>query len=90
MALSLVFGKQGNLCQKIAWRIKMILQLDPYIPVWIEGRGTGYAIGWKDYSQEHNMLWIVAFDDTGEVWEIPNPKVRLQKNYSMGRMINAV
>lgn len=66
-----------------------ILQLNPPIPVWTEQRGTGYAIGWKDYSQEHNMLWIIAFDSTGEIWEVPNPQVRLQRNYSMGRNINA-
>ena len=64
-----------------------MLQLNPTIPVWVDGK-EGHAIGWMDYSQEHHLLWIVAFDDTGEVWAIPNPRVRLQKNYSMGRMIN--
>jgi hypothetical protein len=67
--------------------IKMMIQLNPMITVWTKERGYGYALGWKDYSQEHNMLWIIAFDDTGEIWEVPNPQVRLQKNYSMGRFV---
>jgi hypothetical protein len=61
-----------------------VLQLDPPIPVWTE-RGTGLAIGWIDYSCEHHLFWIIAFDNTGEVWTIPNPQVRLQKNITMGR-----
>lgn len=64
----------------------MLLQLNPPIPVFVEEKGPGYAIGWNDYSQEHHLGWLIAFDDTGEVWEVPNPKVRLQVNYSMGRM----
>jgi hypothetical protein len=63
-----------------------MLQLDPAIPVWIEGKGDGYAIGWIDYSQEHHVLWMVAMNDTGEVWTVANPLVRLQKNMSMGRI----
>jgi hypothetical protein len=64
-----------------------IIQLDPTIPVYVEGRGTGHAIGWIDYSQEHHLLWIVAFDNTGEVWTLPNPEVRLQINISIGRVL---
>lgn len=64
----------------------MILQLDPYIPIWHAKHGTGYAIGWQDYSQEHHLVWICAFDKSGEVWEIPNPEIRLQFNYTMGRI----
>lgn len=63
----------------------MIIQLNPAIPIWTEERGTGYALGWIDYSQEHEMLWIVAYDDSGEVWQVPNRLVRVQKNYSLGR-----
>jgi hypothetical protein len=64
-----------------------MLQLNPQIPVYVEGRGTGRAIGWIDYSCEDHLMWIVAFDDGGEVWTLPNPKIRLQKNFSMGRMV---
>lgn len=65
----------------------MILQLNPTIPVWVKGKGDGYALGWIDYSQEHDLMWIVAFDETGEVWTIPNPEIRLTCNFSMGRTL---
>lgn len=64
-----------------------MLQLDPQIPVWVEDKGTGRALGWIDYSCEDHLHWIVAFDDTGEIWILPNTKIRLQKNISLGRMI---
>jgi len=64
-----------------------LLQLNPPIPVWVAEHGTGYALGWNNISQEHHLLWIIAFDETGEIWEIPNPHVRLQKNFSMGRLV---
>ena len=63
----------------------MIVQLNPQIPIWHEKHGEGYAIGWKDFSQDHHMLWICAFSKTGQVWEIPNPEIRLQWNISMQR-----
>lgn len=63
----------------------MLVQLNPQIPIWHEAYGEGYALGWKDYSQDHHMLWICAFSETGEVWEIPNHEIRVQWNYSMER-----
>lgn len=63
-----------------------MLQLNPTIPVWVDEKGTGHAIGWIDYSQEHHLLWIISFDETGEIWALPNTMVRLQKNISMGRI----
>lgn len=63
----------------------MMIQLNPTIPVFVIDKGEGYAIGWIDYSQEHTLLWIVAFNDTGEVWIAPNNEVRMQCNYSLGR-----
>jgi len=65
----------------------MILQLNPTIPVWVKDIGTGQAIGWMDYSSEHHLLWVIALDSNGEIWTIPNPQVRLQKNFSMGRCL---
>lgn len=66
----------------------MMLQLNPPIPVWVEDQGEGYALGWINISQEHHLIWIVAFNATSEVWEIPNPRIRLQVNWTMGRNIN--
>ena len=68
----------------------MILQLNPQIPVYLDDfnslNETGRAIGWIDYSEENNLLWIVALDSNGTVWIVPNHYVRLQFNISLGRV----
>jgi hypothetical protein len=38
-----------------------------------------------DYGQEFDLLWVVALNDSGEIWCAPNPRVRMQANWSMGR-----
>lgn len=63
----------------------MFTQLDPPLPVYVVGKGTGLAIGVIDYGIEHNLLWITALDDGGEIWCAPNPRVRMQANWSAGR-----
>jgi hypothetical protein len=63
-------------------------QLNPSIPVSVEHKGTGECIGWIDYGPEHDLLWGVAFDSTGEVWWVPNPMVRFIKNYSLHRNLD--
>lgn len=64
----------------------MILQLNPQIPVYVPSKNqTGWAIGWIDYSQDHNVMWGVAFDDSGEVWWCDNSDIRLVWNWSTGR-----
>lgn len=63
----------------------MFTQLDPPIPLHVLGRGDGYAFAVIDYGQEHNLIWVTAIDDTGEIWCAPNPEVRMQANWTMGR-----
>jgi len=60
-------------------------QLDPPIPLHVLDKGDGYAIGVIDYGQEHNLIWVTAINETGEIWCAPNPSVRLQSNWTMGR-----
>jgi len=60
-------------------------QLNPCLPVTVEGKGKGSAFAVIDYGQEHNLIWVVALDDSGEIWCSPNPRVRLQANWTMGR-----
>lgn len=60
-------------------------QLDPPIPLDVIDKGKGLAIGMIDYGPEHNLIWVTAIDDTGEIWCAPNPKVRMQPNWTMGR-----
>ncbi len=62
-----------------------MMQLEPTIPVDVEGKGKGYAFAMIDYGQEHDLLWVVGMNETGECWCVPNPKIRLQANWSMGR-----
>ncbi len=40
-----------------------------------------------DYGEEHNLIWVVALDDSGEIWCAPNPKVRMRSNWTMGRQV---
>ena len=63
----------------------MFTQLNPTIPLHVLGKGDGYAIGMIDYGQEHNLIWVTAIDDTGEIWCAPNHKVRLGRNWTMCR-----
>ena len=63
----------------------MFTQLNPPLPLYVLGKGNGLAIGMIDYGPEHNLLWVTAIDATGEIWCAPNPKVRMERNWSMGR-----
>ncbi len=63
----------------------MFTQLNPTIPVVVDGKGAGYAFGVIDYSQEHDLIWVVALDAGGEIWVVKNPMVRVQPNWTMGR-----
>lgn len=60
-------------------------QLNPPLPVQIAGKGKGLAFAVIDYGIEHNLLWVTAIDETGEIWCAPNPIVRVQANWSAGR-----
>lgn len=60
-------------------------QLHPPIPLHVHDRGKGTAIAVIDYGPEFDLLWVTAMDDGGEIWCVPNPHVRMQANWSMGR-----
>ena len=60
-------------------------QLNPPLPMTVRGKGSGYAMGVIDYGPEHDLLWVVALDESGEIWCAPNPEVCLKPNWSMGR-----
>ena len=63
----------------------MFTQLNPPLPLHVIGKGTGSAVAVIDYGQEHHLIWVTAIDDTGEIWCAPNPQVRVQSNWTMGR-----
>lgn len=62
----------------------MILQLNPTIPLETP-KGKGFAHFLIDYSQEHNLLWVVFLDENGECWTFQNSEIRIQSNLSIGR-----
>lgn len=62
-----------------------MLQLDPPIPL-NTPKGPGLAWLCIDYGVEHNIMWVIAIDDTGEIWTFSNSDVRAQKNITMGRL----
>ena len=62
-----------------------VTQLNPPIPLTIVDRGPGLAHLVIDYGAEHHLVWVVILDANGEIWAAPNPKVRGQTNYTMGR-----
>lgn len=66
---------------------RMFTQLNPPIPLTVLDKGKGYAVGVIDYGQEHNLIWVTALSDSGEIWCAPNPQVRFQQNWTMGRRL---
>ena len=66
----------------------MFTQLNPPLPLHVLDKGDGIAIGMIDYGPEHNLIWVTALDASGEVWCAPNPTVRFQKNWTLGRLEN--
>ena len=63
----------------------MFTQLQTPLPVHVIGKGAGLAFAVIDYGAEHNLLWVTALDEGGEIWCAPNPKVRVAENWSLGR-----
>lgn len=62
----------------------MFYQLRPSIPL-RSPKASGEAIACIDYGPEHNVLWCIVDDETGQLWWVPNGEVRAFKNYSLGR-----
>lgn len=66
----------------------MITQLKPTI--WLDtpiGRGLAHFL--IDYGEEHDLLWVVFDDKTGEIWTWSNPQVRAVPNISLGALREA-
>ena len=66
-----------------------MLQLNPPIPV-DTPKGSALAMLLIDYGPELDLMWVTFIDETGECWTWPNPKIRAQKNVSLGRRTDPV
>lgn len=62
----------------------MITRINPPIPL-NTPKGNGFAHFLIDYSQEHNLVWLVFIDETGECWCFQNEEIRLSKNLTFNR-----
>ncbi len=62
----------------------MIHQLTPPLPL-VTKMGKGWAHLVIDYSQEHDLLWVVFLDASGECWTFKNADIRMVENLTMGR-----
>ena len=67
----------------------MILQLNPMLPVIVTSKDNrkGYACLVTEHGEESYKMWSVIMDDSGEVWDVPNPEIRVQPNWTLGRRI---
>lgn len=63
----------------------MFAQLNPWIPLVTDDGRKGHAIALIDYGQEHDTLFLFGFDDTRELWWLPNSRLRIADNISLGR-----
>ena len=65
--------------------VMALTQLNPTLPVEVEGKGKGMCFAIIDTSDNHNLLFVTILDASGEIWCAPSPKVRAQSNWSFGR-----
>ena len=62
----------------------MITQLNPPLPM-TTPKGDGWAHFVIDYGPEAALMWVVFMDADGACWTVPNPEVRMYKNWTLGR-----
>ncbi len=48
-------------------------------------KGDGWAHFLIDYGPESALFWVVFMDEDGACWTVPNPEVRMEKNWTLGR-----
>jgi hypothetical protein len=68
----------------LRFTVDMFTRLEPPIPM-NTVKGDGYAFAVIDYSFESDLVWVVALDESREIWCVPNAEVRMQKNWTAGR-----
>jgi len=64
-------------------------QLNPPLPVLVTDKCRGIAFAAIDYRVEHDLIWVTTHDESGEMWRAPNPKVRMQSNWTMRRVTDS-
>ena len=65
----------------------MFTQLNPPLPLFIPSKNaSALAHGIIDYGPEHHLLWVCFLSESGECWTVPNSDIRMEWNYSLGRI----
>lgn len=62
----------------------MFTQLNPSLPV-VTPKGSGWAFAVIDRSQEHQIEFVVAQDEGGEVWVWTQTDIRMSANKTYHR-----
>lgn len=62
-----------------------MLQLNPPIPV-VTLKGKGLAQVIIDYGPEHDLMWVVFQDITGECWSWRSADIRANDSFPFERM----
>jgi hypothetical protein len=62
----------------------MITQLNPPLPLHT-AKGKGWAHFVIDYGPEYDLVWVMFMDADGACWSVPNPEVKMQFNWTLGR-----
>lgn len=66
------------------WREPKPVTIEP-MPDFLKAKtNRGNALGVWINTDQHN-LWMVVMDDTGEVVNVPNAKIRFEENWTWGR-----
>jgi hypothetical protein len=61
----------------------VIIQINPPLPV-TTVKGRGFAHFLIDYSQEHDLIWVVFMKESGECWSLSNKDIRMDANFTLG------
>ena len=70
-----------------AGNASMMLQLNPMIPFWHVASGQAcHAFMAIDYSQEHDLMFTVIMQGSGEIWVCRAAELRGQENITLGRV----
>lgn len=62
-----------------------IIQLNPPIPLYTATKGAGLAYLVIDYGPEYDLMWVVAINNSGEIWTLNNKEVRAIENITLDR-----
>jgi hypothetical protein len=62
-----------------------MLQLNPPIPLTLDTGEPVWALVILDYGPDYDSLFLVAGQHSRELWWLPNSRLRLGDNFSLGR-----